>query len=104
MKLTDLKPWFLRFNGDNLSEVPTLSQAQGVMFRCPVCAGGHQVMVAFKNRGVLDHQGTHAKDGRPTRWEVSGTSLADLTLKPSVDCTPSDPNCWHGFITNGEVT
>lgn len=87
-----------------IPEVDRLAEAQGVEFDCPKCANGHRIAVAFAGRGVLDHQASRAKDGRPTRWAVSGTGFADLSLSPSVDCTRSDPNCWHGFITNGEVT
>lgn len=36
------------------------------------------------------------------RWTVSGNALDNLTLVPSVDV--GDPSCWHGFITNGEVS
>jgi hypothetical protein len=86
-----------------IPQVQTLSEAQGVEFDCPKCTSGHRIAVAFAGRGVLDHQASRDKAGRPTRWQVSGTSLGDLTLSPSVDCTGSDPNCWHGFVTNGEI-
>lgn len=34
------------------------------------------------------------------RWEiVCGTGLADLSLSPSIDV-----DCWHGYVTNGEVS
>lgn len=81
----------------------TLADAQGVEFLCPKCANGHHIAVAFAGRGALDHHGSRDSGGRPTRWQVSGTGLGDLTLSPSVDCTASDPNCWHGFVTNGEI-
>lgn len=113
MKLIDLEPEFIRFNELEhegiiktcLQEVETLAEAQGVFLDCPVCQRSHSIMIAFADRGVLDHQGTRSTDGRPTRWTVAGgTGLHDLTLTPSIDCTPSNPSCWHGFITNGEVT
>lgn len=84
--------------------VDTLAEAQGIRLKCPVCRT-HVLGVAFRDRGVLDHQGSHDRNGNPSRWQVSGTGLDDLTLKPSIDLTgPSRPNCWHGFITNGEIT
>lgn len=86
-----------------LPAVATLAEAQGVEFDCPVCRNGHRIQVAFQGRGVLDHQATRDKEGRPTRWAVSGTGLADLTLSPSVDCTPGNPKCWHGHIQNGQI-
>lgn len=50
---------------------------------------------------------------------MSGSSLADLTLSPSINCaiSPASPaenlaagecrpgrQCWHGFIQGGQVT
>lgn len=84
-------------------EVPTLAEAQGLRAKCPVCRN-HGFAVSFAGRGVLDHHGSHDRDGRPSRWQVSGAGYHDLTLSPSVDLTgPVRPNCWHGFITNGEI-
>lgn len=85
-------------------EVATLAEAQGVRAMCPVCKN-HGWAVAFRDRGVLEHQGSHDRDGKPSRWQVSGTGYHDLTLSPSVDLTgPRSPNCWHGCVKNGEVT
>lgn len=85
-------------------EVPTLAEAQGLRATCPVCRT-HGFAVAFRDRGVLDHHGSHSRDGKPSRWQVSGTGYDDLTLHPSVDLTgPRSPNCWHGWVKNGEVT
>lgn len=87
-----------------LPTVATLAEAQGVVFDCPKCRN-HSIMIAFQGRGVLDHQATRASNGRPTRWNVvGGSGLQDLSLSPSIDCTPSNPNCWHGFVTNGVAT
>lgn len=89
----------------HLIQVHSLSEAQGIEFDCPKCrvsARSHRIHVAFAGRGVLDHQATRSTDGTPTRWQVvGGTGLDDLTLSPSIDLTHADPNCWHGFITNG---
>jgi hypothetical protein len=113
MKLTELNPEFIRFDDrvedgqtkEYLCEVQGLAEAQAIFMDCPKCQRTHSIMIAFANRGVLDHQGTRSSDGRPTRWQVvSGAGFDDLTLSPSIDCTHSDPNCWHGFIKNGEVT
>lgn len=115
MRLTELDPEFIRWEDRTevvdgmlvtrayLPSASSLADAQGILFDCPKCRN-HSVQVAFAGRAVADHHGTHASDGRPTRWQVSGSAFDDLTLTPSVDCTPSDPNCWHGHITNGEVT
>jgi hypothetical protein len=85
-------------------EVSTLAEAQGLRMTCPVCRD-HGLAPAFAGRGVRDHQGSHDRNGKPSRWQVSGTGYHDLTLIPSVDLTgPRSPNCWHGWIKNGEVT
>ena len=89
-----------------LPSVPTLAEAQGILINCPKCQNSqaHRISIAFAGRGVLDHQATVSSDGRPTRWTVTGTGMDDLTLTPSIDCTSRNPNCWHGFITAGDIT
>lgn len=45
-----------------------------------------------------------------TCWSITGTISSDqqaafptdLTVTPSIDASAS--GCWHGFITNGEIT
>ena len=64
--------------------------------------GTHLCSVTFEGRGAQDHHGSHGKDGKPTRWSVSGTGFSDLTTSPSILLTAG---CnWHGYITNGEVS
>jgi Family of unknown function (DUF6527) len=112
MKLTELEPRFVRYetrpDGQYLVHVP-LAAAQGIEFLCPVCfarnrgpVGTHLIEVTFADRGARPEQGSHGRDGQPTRWVVSGTGVADLTLTPSIDTTPGCT--WHGFVTNGQVT
>lgn len=86
------------------TNVDTLAEAQGVIFRCPTCTRSHHVGVAFAGRGVLDHHGSHGTDGKPSRWQVSGTGYDDLTLSPSVDCTHGGLCTWHGWVKNGEAS
>jgi hypothetical protein len=67
----------------------------------------HGVMIPFANpRNALacpaDHGPVDRAGGHP-RWTMTGTGLDDLTLTPSV-AVGGAPECWHGFITNGEVT
>lgn len=89
--------------------VQTLAAAQAVLLLCPLCFGNkkgpvgvHSVQVTFAGRGVPDNVGTHNSEGRPTRWQVSGTGLSDLTTHPSVWL---QGGCgWHGWITNGVAT
>jgi hypothetical protein len=68
----------------------------------------HGVIVPFANppSGIplpADH-GPVSRDGKThPRWTVSGTGLHDLTVTPSI-AVGKNPECWHGFIRNGEVT
>lgn len=89
--------------------------AQGLWFQCPVCAvgkepgeedgrrfvrGAHYVLCWFSNpRNAPPLDATWW----PTiaRWTMSGSSLDDLTLQPSIllkgGCN------WHGYLTNGDA-
>ena len=108
-RLVELDAEFFRWDVKGVTHiesptVATLAEAQGVIFDCPKCRT-HSIMVGFRDRGVPAHLGTRDSQGKQTLWQVSGgTGLHDLTLTPSIDCTPSNPNCWHGFITGGEIT
>jgi uncharacterized protein DUF6527 len=68
----------------------------------------HLCMVVFRNppSGIVtpENFGPVSKNDktRHPRWQVSGNSLLDLTLDPSID--GGTPSCWHGFIKGGQVT
>jgi hypothetical protein len=104
VKLTDLDPFFLRFNIDaqgneSHQRFSALTVAQGVMFYCPKCydkPNEHRLIVWFNHRDVSPF-------AQPAnRWEFSGNDFSDLTLSPSVDVTEG---CrWHGFVINGQMT
>lgn len=116
MRLVDLDPvWIERDD-----------RVVGVRFVCPINDGdgphyeGHSVCVLFAN--PPDGSAAHPDDsGCPgnsggLRWQRSGATFDDLTLSPSVNCQTSEgcdksdhsqcshARCWHGFITNGDVT
>lgn len=91
---------------DSFHEGLPFTEAQGVMFLCPLCEG-HQVLCWFKDRGVPDK----AEPG-PGRWTPTGTCIGDLTLSPSVNLDTKSaeyysqyPNScrWHGWVKNGEA-
>lgn len=84
--------------------VESLTEADGITFLCPKCfeENGHRCEVTFEGRGAADDQGTQGSDGTPTRWNVSGSGLKDLTTAPSILLVGGC--AWHGFITNGEVS
>lgn len=86
-----------------LHRVGTLAEAQGMWMLCPKCfianggrVGTHSVLVLFEGRGVPEGVclGT-------ARWAVSGSSLRDVTVSPSILVVGG---CgWHGFVENGQV-
>lgn len=108
MNLADLQPQLLTYEERDGCVfhvfVDDFAQAQGVIFLCPKCfeansgpVGTHSVITWFQDRSVPEQ----AKPG-PARWAVSGTSLADLTLSPSVLLLGA---CgWHGWVRAGQVT
>ncbi len=70
-----------------------------VVFDCP--KGKHRLGIPIHSQGYVDGI---------RHWQASGTFPDTLTLTPSINETHNDPNtgevvfqCWHGFITNGEV-
>lgn len=99
-RLVDLEASFIKLIAPDGSfdEVPSIAEAQGVMFNCPKCEA-HSVICWSRSRGVPD-----GIEPGPGRWEMSGTDLTDLTLKPSVDLSRSGVGClWHGWVTGGDA-
>lgn len=100
MKLIELKPQFLVIvePGKRYNHIDHLQVAQGVRFECPVCPDekSHSVLVWFANRDVPE-----VETPGPGRWSVgsASTDLKNLTLTPSIHL-----DCWHGHITDGNVT
>jgi hypothetical protein len=84
-----------------------LNNAHGIRFICPKSfllhngkIGAHMIQIYFSGSPIPDSIGLN-KDGKSVRWSVSGSSLDDLSLSPSI--LEQDSSCgWHGFIgTNG---
>lgn len=86
--------------------------AQGVFLWCP-CAYGHDerahgLIIPFANprnaSQLPPNHGPHTRNdpNHRVRWNMGGSGLGNLTITPSVDV--GTPSCWHGFITNGEIT
>lgn len=123
MRLAD--PWFdahfigeVSADGKQYRKIETINGAQGLLLWCP-CGYGkaefpleggrpHGVLVVFSNPRNAPVPpadfGPHSKSDPNVhpRWTMSGNAIEDLTLTPSVDV--GKPSCWHGHITNGEVT
>lgn len=100
-KFAELKPQLrVALSPTAIGTVDDFASAHGVDFLCPGCFvanggeyGTHRIRVWFAGRGA-------PPEITPLpRWDASGSSLADLTLSPSILV-----RCWHGFIRNGEVT
>lgn len=94
--------------------VESIAEADHISFLCPLCFeknGGsvrtHSVFVSFAGRSFSDEAGSRDSDGNPSRWSVSGTSLDDLVLTPSIllDAKhPADQGChWHGFVGSSGI-
>lgn len=113
MRLRDLDAAFLdqvSVIGSRRLASESVDGAQGVLFQCPSCAAGkdvvadleregrryvvgaHSIQVLFSNpRGVepapADAGVTGADHTSHPRWQIEGgTSLDDLTLSPSINC------------------
>ena len=111
MRLTELKPSFLRYeDGGRMRIVESIGEAQGIMFLCPKCytanggaAGTHSVICWSRSRGVPD-----SASPRPGRWKIEGTGFGDITLNADPPGTARSVlligGCaWHGFVTHGEA-
>ena len=95
MRLSALEPTFRRHAPGALGKAEGMADAQGILFLCPACVNkdGHSLLVWFADRGVP------AEALPAPRWKATGTTFEDLSLSPSVNA-----GCWHGFVTNGEIT
>lgn len=90
--------------------VEQLSEAQGIMFLCPLCfaknggpVGTHSVHVSFEGRNVPVEAGSNNDQGQPSRWNIiGGNGLDDLQLSPSI-YTKTSPCQWHGYIGTAGV-
>jgi hypothetical protein len=110
-RLKDLEAellWQLSPTKSFRTDCPTLAEAQGVLFLCPVCfaknkgsVGTHSVICWFNDRGVLPD----VTPG-PGRWNPTGTCLDDLSFGPpgAFSVWLNGEGCgWHGFVKNGEA-
>jgi hypothetical protein len=119
-----IDPWFeAKFYGrvsaaGECWHLDGIDGAQGVQLWCP-CGYGkpeypldggrpHACRVPFanpRNAPMLPPDHGPQRTGDPTgprpRWQMAGTGLGDLTCAPSI--AVGSPECWHGFIVNGEV-
>ena len=108
MNLTALNPHFLKISrsqdntGIYWDRVPTLAEADGIIFSCPKCKD------KLNAAGIhMDHSLTAWKPGTDpgipgrARWHMTGTGYTDLTLTPSIMIVGGCS--WHGYVTNGMI-
>lgn len=104
MRLIDLHPEWIGSGGPYVrnadgSQVPW-RPGVGLEFDCP-CGCQHRVFVPLEN--PLDG-GPPFDAGRDRpRWNRQGLDFESLTLTPSIQ-REYPARCWHGRVTNGEVT
>lgn len=74
---------------------------EALFFICPLCPGGHGIIVQWQGRSIY-------KSG--VIWQKAGTTLTDITIAPSINCDVPDPesgtpsSCkFHGWVRNGVV-
>ena len=120
MRLTELEPHWVsicRWDDSNGTQhyYDNPPRIGGISFNCPIhtkkcnCCNQflpstHRLVVWFKN----------PIDGLPPQftkylWDRKGENFENLTLFPSINASnfvdkETGVVCWHGFITNGEVT
>jgi len=119
MRLDD--PWFdAKFIGEITEDksyryLDSIEGAQGIFLWCP-CGHGkaefpldggrpYGLLLPFRNpRGapIAPDSFNKQEDGRTPRWDMSGDSVGNLSLSPSV--STGKPECWHGYIQNGGIT
>lgn len=104
MRFVDLEPKLYRYEdpGTALIPVDSIAEADCVWFLCPRCyvdlggpVGCHSI--ACTKPGAPNRQGGKA------RWKISGASLEDLTLSPSIAVVGEGTCKAHFFIRAGEV-
>lgn len=110
MKLTDLEPEFLRYEGalDPVAfrRIETMEGANGIIFICPKCFHANGFVRPGVHSVVCWAPGVPIGIGLtdPGRWEMKGTSFADLTLVASSSSILLLAGCCaHFFITNGAI-
>lgn len=92
VKIRALNARFVQAAERGWHDVEAFAEADGVIMDCPGC-GEHSV-------AIWTHSAPPYLEPTP-RWTLTGTSLDDLSVTPSVNLLGG---CrWHGFIVGGEA-
>ncbi|MGE5679491.1 MAG: hypothetical protein ACM34K_01300 [Bacillota bacterium] len=106
MKLTDLKPQFLKILDKNRAQhVDNIKDADGMRFLCPKCfaenggpKGTHSITC-----WQLHVKPEEAHEG-PGRWNFAGTGYDDITFVNGSSSIAINGGCFaHFFIEQGNV-
>lgn len=99
MKLTELNPEWLSNGGEGVTDGQGNSveyrEKVGISFDCP-CGCKRPCTIIFSN--PIDGKGPIKSS---TYWTRTNETFENLSLSPSIKRII--PDCWHGYITNGEV-
>lgn len=106
MRLTDLKPYFVkRIDDTHFKIVKKLSNADGVEFLCPKCfEANHHSSIGVHSVLCWSPSVPQTTSPTPGRWEMLGTGLDDLTLRAGSSSVLLTEGCQaHFFIENGAI-
>jgi hypothetical protein len=108
MRLTELEPHWVGIHGWDdergvqfytVGDIYKRAAPGGLSFICPTHRN-HRLAVFFENPA----DGLPPERSVKYRWHREGEAFESLTLTPSINAQVADPTCWHGFITNGDIS
>lgn len=105
MKFIELKPqWLKRDDDSHFRYVSDISEADGVLFLCPVCFQANGGPVGTHRIMCWQPHVPQTTSPTPGRWAFQGTTFDDLTLVAGSSSVLLNGGCnAHFFIRNGEV-
>lgn len=104
VRLSELEAEFVQRTEQGYRRVDDIRQANGVRFACPLCYLANDGLVG--THGILCWDPSVPADitPGPGRWQLTGTSLSDLTLIAGSSSIKLESGCrWHGYVRNGEA-
>jgi len=106
MRLLELEPQFLKRTPDTTwSHVDSISDADGIIFLCPVCFTANKGNVGTHSVICWQPHVPQTVSRTPARWMFQGSNYDDLTLvAASSSILLQDAPCAaHFFIRNGNI-
>lgn len=105
MNLLDLQAKFLkRIDPRRRQTVETLSEADGIQFLCPTCFAANGGSIGTHSIVCWSPSVPQNTSPKPGRWEMKGSSLADLTLVAGSSSVLLPGPCHaHFFVRNGHI-